>query len=265
MNNSRFSISFGDLFSRFVINVRRLRETQFSKIFMVAVGVGLLLGCREKTKNKPDKQVTEIPKPGYPVSVEESGNEKVDALVCQLVSKRPSPYRSGYSVPPTADELADRYCTPEVEAAIKSLKEMGPAIFPALVKHLGGDRYSYSEVVAAWHNYNVGDAVVEVLDDGHYTYSGYKSRETPSHSGGVYLSFDDYVLARGAKVWAEWAKSKSRLEIQMDFIDWCIVRENELGFIDEAQRKKILGRYETARQAIKKEYSKPDHAAIGSQ
>lgn len=237
---------------------------QFSKIFVVAVGVGLLLGCREMTTNKPDKQLFEIPKTGYPVSVEKSGNEKVDALVCQLVSKRAAPYRSGYSDPPTAVVFADRYCTPEVEAAIKTLKDMGPTIFPALVEHLGDDRYSYSGVVAAWLNYNVGDAVVEVLDDGHYMYSGYKSRKTPSHPGGVYLSFDAYLRARGTKAWAEWAKSKSRLEIQIDFIDWCIVRENERGFIDEAQRKAVLGRYETARQAVKKEYSKPDRAAIGS-
>jgi len=262
MGNLRFSIPFENLFNRFVIKVRRLREMQFTKIFTLAVGVGLLLGCREKTNNIPDKQLFEIPKGGYPVSVEASGNEKVDALVCQLVSKRPAPYRSGYSDPPIAVVFADGYCTPEVEAAIKKLQEMGPTIFPALVNHLGDDRYSYSEVVAAWDNCSVGDAVVEVLDDGHYMHCGYKFRDTPSGSDGGYLNFDGYLRARGAEAWAEWAKSKSRLEIQMDFIDWCIARENERGFIDEAQRKTILGHYETARQEVKKEYSKTDHAVI---
>ena len=114
---------------------------------------------------------------------------------------------------------------------MKNLKQLGPPAFPALVKHLGDDRYSYSDVLAAWLNHGVGDAVVEVLDDGHYMYSGYKFRETPSHSGGAYLSFDGYLRARGPEAWAEWAKSKSRLEVQMDFIDWCILKENERGYV----------------------------------
>ena len=96
-------------------------------------------------------------------------------------------------------------------------------------------------------------------------HSGYKSRKTPSGSGGGYLSFDGYLKARGAEAWAEWAKSKSRLEIQMDFIDWCIEKENELGFVDEAQKKQILGNYEESRQRVKKEYSKTDGAANVSQ
>ena len=232
---------------------------------MVLVGVGFLLGCNHEPDNKPDKLLFEIPKAGYPVSVEASGDEKVDALVRQLVSKRPAPYPSGYWDAPEAVVFANRYSTPEVEAAIKSLKAMGPAVFPALVKHLGDDRYSYSFVSAAWLNQRVGDAVAEVLDDGHYMYSGYKSRDTPSHAGGMYLSFDAYLRARGAEAWAEWAKSKSRLEIQLDFIDWCIVQENERGYVDEAQKKQVLETYEAARQEVKKEYSKNDAPTNGSQ
>ncbi len=227
------------------------------------LGVGLLIGCGKETSNKSDKRF-EIPITGYPVSVEDSGSEKVDALVRQLVSQRPAPYRSGYSDPPTAVVLANRYSTPEVETALKSLKEMGPPVFPALVKHLGDDRYSYSGVVAAWVNYRVGDAIVEVLDGGHYMHSGYKSRETPSGSGGVYLSFDAYLRARGAEPWAEWAKTNSPLDIQMDFIDWCIVKENERGYVGEAQKKKILENYEAARQRVKKEYSEQGRPANAS-
>jgi len=231
---------------------------------MVLVGIGLLLGCKKETNNKSDKRF-EIPAAGYPVSVEVSGSEKVDVLVRQLVSQRPAPYRSGYADPPEAVVFANRYCTPEVEAAIKSLKEMGPAEFPALVKHLRDDRYCYSDVWAAWLNHNVGDAVVEVLDDGHYMYGGYKTRETPSGSGGGYLSFDDYLDARGAEAWAEWAKSKSRLEIQIDFIDWCIVKENARGYIDEVQKKQILEHYEAERQRVRKENSGQNGPANGSQ
>ena len=119
------------------------------------------------------------------------------------------------------------------------MRELGPTVFPALVKHLRDERYSYSDVWAAWLNQKVGDAVVEV-DDGHYMHSGYKSRRAASGSGGAYLSFDNYLKARGAAGWAEWAKSKSRLEIQNDFIDWSIAKENERGYVDEAQKQKIL-------------------------
>jgi hypothetical protein len=188
---------------------------------VILVGVTLLFGCARETKSRLDRRF-EIPAAGYPVSVEDSGSEVVDTLVHQLVSRRPAPFRSGYSDTPIAVVFANRYCTSEVESALKGLKKLGPAIFPALVKHLQDDRYSYSDVWAAWLNHTVGDAVMEVLDDGHYAHGGYKSRETPSGFDGSYLSFGDYLKARSAAAWAEWAKSKSRLDIQIDFIDWCL-------------------------------------------
>jgi hypothetical protein len=149
------------------------------------------------------------------------------------------------------------------------LTKMGPSIFPALIKHLRDDRYSYSDISAAWDNNTVGDAVTEILSDWHYMHSGYKFRRTPAgYSGkysGRYLSFTDYLDDRGAESWAEWAKNKSRLEIQMDFIDWCIAKENERGYVDEAQKMQILGLYEAARQRVKKEYSEPKGATNESQ
>ncbi len=196
----------------------------------------------------------EIPAGGFPVAVEESASPKVDELVRGLVSSRPAPYRSG-SGAPLSVMLADRYSTPEVELALKALKAMGPAAFPALVKHLGDDRYSFSRVVQGWVNFSVSDAVIEVLDDGHYDHGGYLSREVPTGPGAGYLSFEAYLKARGAEAWAEWARSRSRLEIQMAFIDWCIEKEKERGFVDDPQTKRILGNYETARQRVKKQYS----------
>lgn len=218
------------------------------------IGTFFWVGCDKTAKNSADKHF-EIPTNGYAVKVEASGSEKVDALVRQLVSQRPAPYRSGYSDPPVAVVFATRYCTPEVDTAFKYLRELGPAAFPSLVKHLGDDRYSYSDVGEAWENHRVGDAIVEILDDGYYMHSGYKWRKTPSGSGGRYISFDDYLMAKGAEAWAEWAKSRSRLEIQIDFIDWCISKENERGFVDETQKKQIIQIYESARGRVKKEYS----------
>jgi hypothetical protein len=95
-------------------------------------------------------------------------------------------------------------------------------------------------------------------------FSGYKARKTPSGYAG-YLSFKDYLKAREPVKWAAWAKSKSRLDIQLDFIDWCVVREQERGFVDEAQRKKLLDRYAEARETVRKEYAEPGGPAEGSQ
>jgi hypothetical protein len=224
-------------------------------IIFAVVQTCLVVVCNGGT-NTNSIDPFQIPTNGYPITVEESGSTNVDALVRDLVSKRPAPYRSGYWPAPEPVAFADRYSTPEVATAITKLRRMGPPIFPELIKHLGDDRYSYSGDSDAWLNFTVSDAVIEILDDGYSMHSGYKSRQTPSGSGNLYLSFDDYLTARGAEDWAKWAKSKTRLEIQMDFIDWCIKKENERGYINKEQEKQILGIYEAARARVKEAYSK---------
>jgi len=199
-----------------------------------------------------------------PAAVEDSGFKEVDKLVLQLVSTRPAPYFSGYSATTAKEDGAVPYMTSQVSNALVSLKAMGPAIFPALVKHLRDDRYSFSDISAAWDNLSVGDAVVEILSDGHEMFSGYKARKTPSGSA-VYLSFRNYLNAQEPEKWADRAKSKTRLEIQFDFIDWCVLKEKERGFLDEAQRKHILDRYDEAREQVRKQYSEPAGAANRSQ
>jgi len=189
-----------------------------------------------------------------PVTVEDSGSRDVDAWVRQLVSRRPAPYPSGYHRMFDNMVLARPYRTLEVEKAIEELKRMGPRVFPALVKHLADDRYCYSGVSAAWVNFSVGHAVVNVLSDGHYMHGGYKWRETASGSAG-FPSFRDYLNARDPVKWARWASRKTRLEIQENFIDWCIALEEKRGFADETQRKQILGNYQRARERVAKEYA----------
>jgi hypothetical protein len=190
------------------------------------------------------------------VQVQDSGSKAVDALVIKLVSARPAPFPSGYSDPEIDKlEFLNGYRTLQVSNAIASLRKMGPPIFPALIKHLHDDRYSYSEIIEAWDNQTVGEAVIDVLSDGHDMYSGYKWRHTPTGSGGNYLSFADYLKAKNPEKWAEWAKDKTKLQIQLDFIDWCVEKEKERGFTDEVQKKELLERYEQGRERVKKEYS----------
>jgi len=197
------------------------------------------------------------------LTVEDSGLKEVDALVLRLISDRPAPFPSGYWGQ-AIDMMPVPYVTLQVSDAMARLKQMGPPMFPALVKHLRDDRYSFSSISAAWDNLTVGDAVIEILSDGHYMYSGYKGRQTPSGFA-VYLSFDAYLKDKGAEKWAEWAKDKTRLQIQMDFIDWCVVKEKARGFTDADQEKSLLARYQQARERVRKEYSEPDGAANGSQ
>lgn len=191
-----------------------------------------------------------------PLTVEDSGSKEVDELVLQLVSTRPAPHPDGYWGMTAEEDMAVPYMTAQVSNALVRLKAMGPVIFPALVKHLRDDRYSFSDISAAWDNLTVGDAVVEVLSDGHEMYSGYKARKTPSGSA-VYLSFRDYLRAQAPEKWAAWAKDKTRLEIQLGFIDWCVLQEKQRGFVDEAQRKHLLSRYEEARKEVRRQYSEP--------
>ena len=62
---------------------------------LVIAQVGLLAACNAEHERNFGEQF-QIPPEGYPVSVEESDSAKVDALVRNLVSKRPAPYPSGY-------------------------------------------------------------------------------------------------------------------------------------------------------------------------
>lgn len=199
-----------------------------------------------------------------PLTVEDSGSKEVDAFVLQLVSNRTAPHASGYTGLSVEEDMAVPYMTSQVSNALVKLKGMGTAAFPALIKHLRDDRYSYSTIVAAWDNCTVGDAVLDVLSDGHSMVPGYKFRKTPSGSA-PYLSFKDYLRERDPAKWASWASKQSRLQIQLDFIDWCAAKERKRGFIDKTQQEGVLALYAAAREEAAKENSEPHHAADWSQ
>lgn len=231
-----------------------LRKLPGSIVFLLcSVSLVFLISCGKGQERNAAKAL-EIPTDGYPITVEDSGSPQVDSYLRQLVSNRPAPYPSSFWPVPMSATFADRYSTPEVEAALKGLKAMGTSVFPHLVKHMRDDRYSYSFVSAAWLNCSVAEAVVEVLCDGEYMHSGYKGRDTPKGTE-PYLSFDAYLKVRTPEAWAEWAMTRTRLEIQLDFIDWSVEEENKRGYTDENQRKHVLERYEEARQSMKEHYS----------
>ena len=191
-----------------------------------------------------------------PVVVEASGSKEVDSLVRSLVSARPAPYPSGHWPP---FEIGQMYATPEVTNAIALLKKKGPSIFPYLVHHLHDDRYCYSTTMQAVDNRTVGDAVLNILCEQYW--SPYvKARETPQGRCSS-PTFSVYLREKGESQWAQWAKDKTRLQIQLDFIDWCVATEEKRGFVDAVQRTNVLSIYEAQREASKSRYSEPDGSA----
>lgn len=207
----------------------------------------ILIACAPKTQESAPN-----PAPGAKPSVvvEDSGAKEIDDLVRQLVSTRPAPFPSGYASPELHQRTSEWFITPEVDQAIQNLRSLGPATFTNLVTHLHDDRYSYSTESAAWLNKTVGDAIMDsIFADGQTMHSGYKSRDTPTGAAG-YLHFYTWVRELGEEAWAQWASAKTRLDIQIAFIDSCVEKENSRGFVDDQQRARVLQTYEDARRQM---------------
>ncbi len=194
------------------------------------------------------------------VAVNKSADPEVDELVKQLVSPVPAPYPTGYwgryqlMNPSNERMVVTGYMHPEVREAQKKLRSKGTIIFPDLLEHIRDDRYCYSGVYAAWVNHSVGEAIKDLMCDGYIMHSGYKSRETPSgHMG--YPWFNNYLKEKDIDKWVVWAANKSRLEIQLNFIDWCLEKEDAAGYVSDEQKNMIHARYKEAKKEMTEKYS----------
>lgn len=172
----------------------------------------------------------------------DSGSQNIDDIVVRLVSLRAAPFPSGYPDLPIDAIITNKFATDAVLEALVELRALDPKEYIHLVQHLRDERYSYSIAVAGWINISVGDAVVAVLADGAESFSGYKSRKTPS--GTVpYLSFRDYLFDLDPESWAETAATLTKPEIKRRFIEWCIDTETKRGFLSAAQEAQVLAPY----------------------
>ena len=96
-------------------------------------------------------------------------------------------------------------------------------------------------------NYSVGMAIREIMATGVEFYGfGYKARTGAKGNGGhpwfgqfIYNEYaDDYTK------YATHAKGRSKKELMKEYIEWAIKVEKGYGFVDQAEQKKILGKYE---------------------
>lgn len=207
----------------------------------------LLVSCNSKKTVKTDDSLPEK------ITVEDSGNAQVDILVSQLISPVPAAHPNRWH-----GDMELRYEHSQVVQARAALEKLGTAIYPALIKHIRDDRYSYSDVMAAWWNHPVGDTVIEILAAGQIYHGGYKWRTARDGRSVTMPSFRDYLDEQDVQQWAKWATSVTKADIQKNFISWGMKKEDELGFSPNKEdgnylsRETILNRYQRALEKLEK-------------
>ena len=195
------------------------------------------------------------------LQVADSGSKEVDQLVLQLVSRRPAPLPVVGVKVPREFEMATlggglpngRYQTKEVTTAVRKLTELGPKVFPYLIKHLHDDRYCFSTRLPSaspdggWINCSVGEAVHDILREDCEGF--YKVRDGKSGKLLCPPNFYEFIeSAGGMEKWAAKAANQTRSQIEIGFIDWCMKIERERGFVDDAQEKEFMDRYQQQRE-----------------
>ena len=179
---------------------------------------------------------------------------RVKQQIERLASKEPPRHQNGFLPKQTLEHgFVSGYISPGVQQASKKLISMGPKIFPILIEYLEDDRFSFSHVSAAWGNYDVGEMVLSILCDREHSHGGYRGRDC-LHGKGSIPMFRNYLKEKNAKKWAEWAKSKDRIEIQKDFWDWCVKLELKRGFVSKEQEERIMGNYKNSWSILERRY-----------
>jgi hypothetical protein len=199
------------------------------------------------------------------VVARETGVKKIDVLVAQLVSRNPPPLPGGalteeysqYRQQLMAGLKNDIWATESVRDAMKKLIAEGPPAFYYLVQHLGDDRYSYSAFPPSeppyfiWHNRKVNEALIDVLANGLNRMEIYHSRISPKGPTQFPPTFKHFMETEGSPMqWAQKYARKSRLQVDLAFIDWCIDQEKSWGFKTPEEEKEILGKYNKKRKEL---------------
>lgn len=168
---------------------------------------------------------------------------QVRELVEQLVSPTPPKYLDMNPGPEIPFEDLNGYMHARVAKARERLVAMGTAIYPELAKHHGDSRYSFSIVAAGWLNLSVGHMIEDIMAAGiEVSLHGYKSRANPNGSNGE-PTFLEMVRAVGIERYAGHAKTRSKTQLQKEYIEWRIQKERSYGFVSPQQERDCLGPY----------------------
>jgi hypothetical protein len=202
-----------------------------------------------------------------PIMVADSGSKEVDALVAQLVSRRPHPFPPSGEVPENIanehqlDVFFSVYKTTEVSEAIEKLKKLGPAASMYLLAHIDDDRYSYSAAMPTlngrndgWYKMTVGMVVRDIITGGFWSSWLYKWRDGPNDGGFFPPQFSDYLKTQGGlEKWVAANSKNSKSEVFSKYINWCITTERERGFRTKDDETRILARYEKWKKEVEQD------------
>jgi hypothetical protein len=205
-----------------------------SKIVLAIVVITAACGCCRRGTTQPTTHS----------STSHAAAPPVIQLIEQLASPVPPKYATGKWSELTSEDSFNGYIHPQVEKAREQLVAMGTEIYPALVKHLDDDRYSYSGVYAAWVNHSVGQMIVDIMATGIEPHMGsYKSRQNPNGYNGP-PSFEQMAKELGGfDKYASQAKGRSKVELQREYVEWHVAKERSYGFIDNEQERKVIEEY----------------------
>jgi hypothetical protein len=214
-----------------------------------SVPVGSFAADGAKPAKKPAKEVERIDrlKP----------NEAVDALINRNAAPRLNPIADGKIRP----EFSAGYDWAESDRIRSLLREMGPhveGLWPALVKHLGDERYC---ITVEWesgisYNWTVGDVCQRLITVP--LNNGYLDSLQPLTKA-QYFRFAKPAFAndqKTLKAWCEARKDKELYELQMEVCRWAAAEINDAtkpAMASEAQKKDWLKRIEKNIETLSKQ------------
>ncbi|HZV34696.1 MAG TPA: hypothetical protein VFB72_09010 [Verrucomicrobiae bacterium] len=170
-------------------------------------------------------------------------DETVSALIDQLASPIPAKYTNGaYDGGKIAPADFGGYFPPHFFQTEEKLIAMGTKIYPELAKHHDDSRYSCSWDDPAWWNETVGDVIIDIMANGVAFDRMYKGRDTP-HGNHGYPGFGDMMAETGIEKYARHAQSRTKTELQKEYIEWHIQKEREIGFVSRTQESAYLEPY----------------------
>jgi hypothetical protein len=182
--------------------------------------------------------------------------KEIAELVDQLVSPNVAPTRRGPGM--KYPEGFDREAQKRVFEAWQKLRSLGLDAFPAVIKRLDDDRYSFTND-GAWvkENWTVGRACADIICGhlqpfGTLPYArGNKGDSRPFVLRPSYCAEHGLSSPELAAAWWSKNKDKKLLELQIEAIEWTIAEESKSTRFSDDERKYMAEYLKDAQKAEK--------------